>query len=96
MFSTAQIEMKLKTLKPLLAERFHVSRLAYFGSYGNGQATESSDLDLLVEFSKPIGWKFFALEEYLEQEFKLKIDLVTPNAIKAGFKPSITANAHYV
>jgi predicted nucleotidyltransferase len=37
---------------------------------------------LLVEFSEPIGWRFFTLEKFLENEFGVPIDLVTKNALK--------------
>ena len=51
--------------------------------------TENSDIDLMVELSKPIGWNFFVLEEYLEQLFNRKIDLVTKKALKEQIKQSI-------
>ncbi len=51
MLSTAEIETKLLEIKPVLAEKFHVSKIGYFGSYLKGQQTDASDLDLVVEFS---------------------------------------------
>lgn len=61
MLSRIDIENKLNEIKPILADKFNVSRIGYFGSYVNGQQTGKSDLDLLVEFSKPVGWEFFTL-----------------------------------
>ncbi len=55
MLTVAEIELKLKQLKPLLADKYHVSRIGYFGSYANNNQHAGSDLDLLVEFSEPIG-----------------------------------------
>jgi predicted nucleotidyltransferase len=53
-----------------------------FGSYANESNNEFSDIDILVELEKPIGWKYFSLELYLEKIFDRKIDLVTKNALK--------------
>lgn len=51
---------------------------------------------LLAEFEKPVGWKFFSLEIYLEKIFNRKIDLVTKNAIKEQIKESILQQVNYV
>ncbi len=96
MLSNLDIERKLQQVKPILTDKFHVSRIGYFGSYRKGQQTENSDLDLLVEFSRPIGWEFFTLEQFLEQAFGIPIDLVTKNALKDRIKDSILNQVVYV
>jgi uncharacterized protein len=96
MRQTSDIESKLHELKPILANRFNVSRIGYFGSYLTGTQTGISDLDLLVEFSKPIGWEFFTLEKFLENEFGLKVDLVTENALKERIKTPILNQVKYI
>lgn len=90
------IETKLHELKPILTDRFNVSRIGYFGSYARGDQTEKSDLDLLVEFSKPIGWEFFTLEEFLEKEFGLSVDLVTKEALKERIKAPVLNQVKYI
>lgn len=96
MIHPAEIENKLRKLKPVLADRYHVRKIGYFGSYATGEQTDKSDLDLLVEFSQPIGWEFFTLERFLEAEFGLDIDLVTKDALKERIKPSILKQVKYV
>ena len=96
MLTRAEIELKLKQLKPLLADKYHVSRIGYFGSYANNNQNAGSDLDLLVEFSEPIGWKFFTLERFLEKSFGIPIDLVTVNALKERMKEPILNQVNYV
>ncbi len=96
MLSRNDIESKLRNIKPLLTDKYHVSSIGYFGSYGSGEQTEKSDLDLLVEFSQPVGWEFFTLENFLEQTLGIKVDLVTPNALKSRIKESILNQVHYV
>jgi len=96
MKTTPEIENKLLELKPILSNRFGVSNIGFFGSYSKNQQNENSDLDLLVEFSKPIGWEFFTLEKFLEDNIGLKVDLVTPNALKSQLKESILNEVHYI
>ncbi len=48
-----------------------------------GEQKESSDLDILVEFTKPISlFKFIRLEEYLSKLTGKKVDLVSIKALK--------------
>jgi predicted nucleotidyltransferase len=96
MLTRQEIEIKLIQLKPELIDRFHVSRIGYFGSFAVGSQTDQSDLDLLVEFSEPIGWEFFTLERFLEQAFGIPIDLVTQNSLKERIKGSIINQVNYV
>ena len=96
MLTKVEIEVKLKQIKPVLTDRFHVERIGYFGSYATGTHTDASDLDLLVEFSQPVGWEFFTLEKFLEQSLGLAIDLVTRNALKERIKESILNQVRYI
>ncbi|HTA27789.1 MAG TPA: nucleotidyltransferase family protein [Bacteroidia bacterium] len=96
MLSRYDIEVKLREIKPLLVDKYNVSSIGYFGSYAKGEQTDTSDLDLLVEFSKPAGWNFFTLERFLEQTFGIRVDLVTPNALKSRIKESVLNQVHYV
>ena len=96
MLTRAQIEFKLKYLRPLFAEKYHESRIGDFVSYTNNNQHARSDLDLLVEFSEPIGWKFFIFESFLEQSFGVPIDLVTVYSLKERMKESILIQVNYV
>lgn len=91
-----QLETTLRALRPLLAERFHVRRLGYFGSFATGQPRPDSDVDVLVEFSQPLGWEFFELEELLENALQRRVDLVTADALKAQLRAKILAETRYV
>ena len=96
MLEARDIERKLSSLKPELAERFHVGRIGFFGSYATGNQTPKSDLDVLVEFVRPVGWEFFQLEQFLENALELSVDLVTINAIKERTKDSILSQVRFV
>jgi uncharacterized protein len=91
-----EIVFRLTKLKPVLKEKFFVDRIGYFGSYADGTATENSDLDILVEFSKPLGWEYFDLEDLLENNLKLKIDLVSSKALKTELKEIILDQVRYI
>ena len=91
-----EIQKKLKNLKPILSDRFEVERIGYFGSYSRNQQTEKSDIDILVDLRKPLGWNFFDLQEFLESELKVKVDLVSIRALKEQLKDSILDQVKFV
>ena len=68
---------KIKNQRGYLSSEFGVERIALFGSVAAGADDENSDIDLVVEFSRPVGLKFMRLVEYLEEVLGRKVDLVT-------------------
>lgn len=96
MQSQLEISSKLKEIKPYLQQKFLVNKIGYFGSYARNTQREDSDLDILVELQKPLGWEFFDLQEYLESTLNLKVDLTTVNGLKQQIKESILATAKYI
>ncbi len=96
MISKNDILSKLTELKTLLYKDYAIKKIGLFGSFSNDTYTEKSDIDILIELEKPIGWKFFSLELYLEKIFNRKIDLVTKNALKKQIKDSILKQVNYV
>lgn len=95
MHTTNGIDERLKRIKSVLKEKYNVENIGYFGSYARGEQTEESDIDILVEFSKPIGWEFVELKEYLEENLGKKVDLVTLNALKPQLKDDILKEVIY-
>jgi uncharacterized protein len=72
-----------------LRDVFHVSRLAVFGSVARGEDRENSDIDVLVEFSRAVGWEIFDLNDYLEQLLQRKVDIATLAALKPELREQI-------
>lgn len=95
MLTPKYIAAKLIEIKPYLTEKFKVKRIGYFGSFANGNYREDSDIDLLVEFDTALGWDFFTLEEYLENVFDRKVDLVTKSALREQLKEQILQTVKY-
>ncbi|HKK10962.1 MAG TPA: nucleotidyltransferase family protein [Bacteroidales bacterium] len=96
MYDSFDIERKLKNLKPVLHQQYHVERIGYFGSYARNEQKGGSDIDILVSFKKPLGWEFFDLQELLEKELNLKVDLVSEKGLKKQLRPIILNSIKYV
>ena len=96
MISRKEILIKLKELKPGLYKEYSVKKIGLFGSFSDETNSDDSDIDILVELEKPIGWKYFSLEIYLEKIFGRKIDLVTESALKEQIKENILSRVIYI
>lgn len=68
---------------PYLMEHFGVKRIGLFGSFARGTPESDSDVDILVEFEKPIGFKFMDFADYLEQVLGRKVDVLTPEGVRS-------------
>lgn len=80
---SSSLKETLSKIKPLLADRFHVSTIGLFGSVvRDDYAPNSSDIDIIVDFSKPIGIEFIDLADYLERILNKKVDLVSRKGVK--------------
>lgn len=74
--------------------KFDVKSLAIFGSVARDEAGPESDVDILVEFAKPVGlFEFVRLKTYLEKLLQHKVDLVTPDALKDRLREQILKEA---
>ena len=80
----------LRTHKPALAERFGVTGLALFGSFARDQATDSSDVDILVQFDGPATSRtYFGVQFYIEDLPGRQVDVVTDDALRSEFRPYV-------
>jgi len=96
MMTKSEILSTLKELKPMLYEEFAVKEIELFGSFSDESFIKGSDIDLLVELEKLIGWKIVSLKLYLEKESGRKVDLATKNALKEQIKDGILKNVNYI
>ena len=96
MTSLANIQHTLKSNKQRLIDKYGFSVMAIFGSYGRGQQTETSDIDILVEFSNPVGIEFIDLANELEKLLKIKVDLVSKKGVKPQYLKQIEPDLNYV
>jgi predicted nucleotidyltransferase len=77
-----------------LQTNYAVKTLALFGSVARDEAQPGSDVDLLVEFSRPVGlFHFFRLQDYLESQLSCKVDLGTPDSLKPRLREHVLREA---
>ena len=78
-----EIKSTLQRIMPEIKERYKVKYLGVFGSYVRGEASKTSDLDLLVEFEQaPTLYEFIRMERYLSEEVGIKVDLVMKKTLQ--------------
>lgn len=83
--------------KQTLQTRFGVSDIALFGSTARDQATEQSDIDILVNFEQPANSKsYFGLLFYLEDLLGRPVDLVTTKALRSELRPYVERECIHV
>ncbi len=70
-----------------LQERFHITRMALFGSYARGDQREGSDVDILVDVDPSIGLRFVNLADELERLLDERVELVSSRALSPRLKP---------
>lgn len=90
------IKQILTQLKPELKQKYFVNSIGLFGSIVRDDFTEKSDVDIIVDFSKPIGIEFIDLADYLENKLSKKVDLVSRNGVKAKYFHQIESEIIYV
>ena len=81
-----------------LHQQFGVTSLAIFGSVARDEARPESDVDLLVEFDRPITlFDLVAVQQYLEKVLGVsRVDVVMPDSIFPAIKDDILGEAIHV
>ena len=92
----ATIKQIIKELKPELEKKFHVSSIGIFGSVARNDFSENSDVDIIVDFSQPIGIEFIDLADLLEEKFHEQVELVSRKGFKPQYFSSIENEIVYV
>lgn len=93
-FST--ISSTLAAQRAYLFSKYPLKSMAVFGSVSRGDNGPESDVDILVEFSEPVGMDFLRLAEELEEILNCKVDLVTRKGIKDRYFKHIEPDLKYV
>jgi len=87
---------QLRSMKPqilAIAQEHGVGNVRVFGSVARGEADEQSDVDLLVSWEQPTGWKFFDLEPALQKVIGCNVDVVTEGGIHELLRERILSEA---
>jgi len=87
----------LQKLKPTLASLYNVDTIGVFGSIVRDDfVPDTSDVDIVVNFTQPIGIEFIDLSFLLEKELARKVDLVSLNGLKSKYFKEIEKEIVYV
>ena len=79
--------------KPVLRD-LGVKSLSVFGSVARGDASEDSDIDILVEFEGTVGYFGLArLRRHLEALLDARVDLVTPGGLRDSMRARVLGEA---
>jgi predicted nucleotidyltransferase len=98
MKSTRQdIITSLKKIKGEVEKEYSVKTIGVFGSVARNEQTGESDIDLLVEFSKPVGFvTFMRLENFLSEQLGKQVDLVSSDSLKPVIRQDVLSEVIYV
>lgn len=91
-----EIKTILSNHKQKLFYDYPIKTMAIFGSYSRREQNDSSDLDILVEFSDKIGIRFVDLAEDLEKIVGFKVDLISKKGVKEKYLKVIDSDLIYV
>ncbi|WP_342087788.1 nucleotidyltransferase family protein [Dyadobacter sp. OTU695] len=86
----------LKELKPELTDRYHVTSIGLFGSIVRDDFSSESDVDIIVDFSQPVGIEFVDLADLIEERIGKPVDLVSKKGIKPRYFEEISSEILYV
>ena len=96
MYTLDKIVETLRRYKPELQRKYPISQLGVFGSYARGEDTETSDIDIAVEITGPMGLSFVAMANEIEDLFGIKVDVVPKRSIKPSYLVYVEKDIVYV
>ena len=92
-----EIRELLQKHKAEFKDQYGLKEIGIFGSYIRGEQNERSDLDILVELEKPVGFvRFIKLEHALSQLLGVQVEIVTKKALKPHIGKRILDEVTYV
>lgn len=92
-----QLKQVLQNQVKQIRQEYGIAELGIFGSYVTGECTESSDLDILVDFHKTVDLLTFVhLKNALSELLGLQVDLVMKKALKPGIGKRILEQVVYL
>lgn len=93
----SEIKRLLVLSKRELNEKFSVREIGLFGSYVRNEQKPVSDLDILVDFEKPVSlMKIVALENFLNDMLGIKTDVVPKDDVRSELRNIIYEETVYI
>jgi len=88
----SKVQKNLVEIKPKIISVFKKNKIrkaGIFGSYARGDNRKNSDIDILIEPTKNMGFGFAKIEQELEKKLNMKVDLVSYNGISPHLRNNI-------
>lgn len=82
---TKEVLAALRRERQSLFARYGLKSMALFGSVTRDDHRPDSDVDIMVEFERPVGMEFIDLADELERIVARKVDLVMRSAVKPHY-----------
>ena len=85
-------------IKTILAS-YPVKKASLFGSFARNDYTDASDVDILLEFSEPIGLRYGSLYTDLKKAIQREPGLMTVKGLEersAQFKESVSSSLEVI
>ena len=90
------IIQQLQKIKPALQEKYGVTELALFGSYSRDEQTDTSDIDIMVSYTKKLGLEFLDMVYELDDLFDKEVQVVSKEGIKPKYFQAIKDDLIYL
>ena len=85
MISSEQERIILNALEP-----YSIKSVCIFGSYARGENNPQSDLDILLDYEKPLDLlELIGLEQELSEKLGIKVELVTYRSLHPDLKEKV-------
>jgi len=92
--TTRELLVKMRELKPKILKRYKAKKIELFGAIVRGEQSESSDVDLLVEFEEGADlFDLTGLAIFLEEELGRKVDVVPKRVLREELRQSVLKEA---
>lgn len=79
-----------------ICEQNEIAYCALFGSFARGDADETSDVDLLVRFTKPVGWAFYGIADDLQAALGRNVDLATEAMLNRHIRAGVLSDLQVI
>jgi uncharacterized protein len=92
-----EVKQQLLQIKPRLQQVYQVTELGIFGSYARQEQTETSDVDVLIDYDQaPTLFKLVELRDDLSNVLGMKVDVVTKNGLKPRIRERVLSEVVYL
>lgn len=88
-----ELRKKYKPEILAIADKYGANNVRVFGSVARGKAKKTSDIDFLVDLTKPLSFEFAALHRELSKLLNKEVDIVTKKSLNKYLKEQVLKKA---